>query len=89
ARVVEISGDDLRTLKPSLMSESVVLSAAQIGRRLRVLVRSDIEDPLAWLKPSIASRAIEEVRASLEGVFVTCTLERLTELSKGEIDHVA
>ncbi|MCU7977375.1 ABC transporter ATP-binding protein [Shewanella sp. SW36] len=89
ARVVEISGDDLRTLKQSLVSESAVLSAAQIGSRLRVLVRSDIEDPLAWLKPRVASRTMEEVRASLEDVFVTCTGERLAGVSKGETDHVA
>ncbi|MCT7947628.1 ABC transporter ATP-binding protein [Shewanella septentrionalis] len=89
ARVVEISGDDLRNLKQSLISESAVLSAAQIGSRLRVLVRSDIEDPLAWLKPRVASRTMEEVRASLEGVFVTCTGERLAGVSKGATDHVA
>lgn len=89
ARVVEISGDDLRTLKQSLISESAVLSAAQIGSRLRVLVRSDIEDPLAWLKPRVANRTMEEVRASLEDVFVTCTGERLAGVSKGETDHVA
>lgn len=89
ARVVEISGDDLRTLKQSLISESAVLSAAQIGSRLRVLVRSDIEDPLAWLKPRVASRTMEEVRASLEDVFVTCTGERLAGISKGATDHVA
>lgn len=89
ARVVEISGDDLRNLKQSLISESAVLSAAQIGSRLRVLVRSDIEDPLTWLKPRVASRTMEEVRASLEDVFVTCTGERLAGVSKGETDHVA
>ncbi|MCS6209739.1 ABC transporter ATP-binding protein [Shewanella baltica] len=89
ARVVEISGDDLRNLKQSLISESAVLSAAQIGSRLRVLVRSDIEDPIAWLKPRVASRTMEEVRASLEDVFVTCTGERLAGVSKGATDHVA
>ncbi|MGL5024905.1 MAG: ATP-binding cassette domain-containing protein [Shewanella oncorhynchi] len=89
ARVVEISGDDLRALKQSLISESAVLSAAQIGSRLRVLVRSDIENPLAWLKPRVASRTMEEVRASLEDVFVTCTGERLAGVSKGETGHVA
>ncbi|MDR9765119.1 ABC transporter ATP-binding protein [Shewanella baltica] len=89
ARVVEISGDDLRNLKQSLISESAILSAAQIGSRLRVLVRSDIEDPLAWLKPRVASRTMEEVRASLEDVFVTCTGERLAGVSKGATNHVA
>ncbi|MCP3127709.1 ABC transporter ATP-binding protein [Shewanella sp. KJ2020] len=89
ARVVEFSGDDLRTLKQSLISEPAVLSAAQIGSRLRVLVRSDIEEPLAWLKPRVASRAMEEVRASLEDVFVTCTGGRTPVNALGEASHVA
>ncbi|GIU09161.1 ABC transporter ATP-binding protein [Shewanella glacialipiscicola] len=89
ARVIEVSGDDLRTLKQSLITESAILSAAQIGSRLRVLVRSDIADPLAWLKPRVANRAMEEVRASLEDVFVTCTGERVGANSTLEADHVA
>ncbi|MGI1945166.1 ATP-binding cassette domain-containing protein [Shewanella glacialipiscicola] len=89
ARVIEVSGDDLRTLKQSLITESAILSAAQIGSRLRVLVRSDIADPLAWLKPRVASRTMEEVRASLEDVFVTCTGERVGANLTIEADHVA
>lgn len=89
ARVIEVSGDDLRTLKQSLITESAILSAAQIGSRLRVLVRSDIADPLAWLKPRVANRAMEEVRASLEDVFVTCTGERVGANLTIEADHVA
>ncbi|MGI2066031.1 ATP-binding cassette domain-containing protein [Shewanella sp. MF08487] len=89
ARVIEVSGDDLRTLKQSLITESAILSAAQIGSRLRVLVRSDIADPLAWLKPRVASRTMEEVRASLEDVFVTCTGERMGANLTIEADHVA
>lgn len=89
ARVIEVSGDDLRTLKQSLIAESAILSAAQIGSRLRVLVRSDIADPLAWLKPRVASRTMEEVRASLEDVFVTCTGERMGANLTIEADHVA
>ncbi|WP_198782922.1 ABC transporter ATP-binding protein [Shewanella putrefaciens] len=89
ARVVEVSGDDLRTLKQSLISEPEVLSAAQIGSRLRVLVRSNISEPLAWLKPRVASRTMEEVRASLEDVFVTCTGGRAPVNVQGEASHVA
>ncbi|WP_297893108.1 ABC transporter ATP-binding protein [Shewanella sp.] len=89
ARVVEVSGDDLRTLKQSLISEPEVLSAAQIGSRLRVLVRSNISEPLAWLKPRVASRTMEEVRASLEDVFVTCTGGRAPVNVQGEVSHVA
>lgn len=73
ARVVEVSGEDLRKLKQSLISDANVLSAAQIGSRLRVLVQSSIADPLAWLSPRVAGRALTEVRPSLEDVFVTCT----------------
>lgn len=88
ARVVEVSGDDLRTLKQSLISEPEVLSAAQIGSRLRVLVRSNISEPLAWLQPRVASRTMEEVRASLEDVFVTCTGGRAPVNTQG-VSHVA
>ncbi|MDH2436342.1 ABC transporter ATP-binding protein [Pokkaliibacter sp. MBI-7] len=73
ARVVEVGGDDLRTLKQRLTQQPAVLSAAQIGSRLRVLVRDDEGDPVQWLQPLIAGRTLEEVRPSLEDVFVTCT----------------
>jgi ABC-2 type transport system ATP-binding protein len=89
ARVIEVSGDDLRTLKQLLIGEPAVLSAAQIGSRLRVLVRSDIEEPLAWLAPRVAGRDMEEVRASLEDVFVTCTGGRTLVNAQGEASHVA
>ena len=65
ARVVEVGGDDLRTLKQRLTQQPAVLSAAQIGSRLRVLVRDDEGDPVQWLQPLIAGRALEEVRSSL------------------------
>lgn len=94
ARVVEVSGDDLRTLKQSLLSDPNILSAAQIGSRLRVLVQSSIEDPLAWLSPQVAGRALTEVRPSLEDVFVTCTGGRaklspaiLGRVVQGEAKH--
>lgn len=77
ARVIEVLGGDLRTLKQALITESAILSAAQIGSRLRVLVSTDINDPLAWLQPKVAGRTMAEVRASLEDVFVLCTNESL------------
>ncbi|QSX37235.1 ABC transporter ATP-binding protein [Shewanella sedimentimangrovi] len=76
ARVVEVAGDDLRKLKQQLLTDDAVLSAAQIGSRLRVLVRSDISDPLSWLAPKVGGRHMDEVRPSLEDVFVTCTGSR-------------
>ncbi|PPC78818.1 ABC transporter ATP-binding protein [Pokkaliibacter plantistimulans] len=87
ARVVEVGGDDLRTLKQRLTQQPAVLSAAQIGSRLRVLVRDDEGDPVQWLQPLIAGRALEEVRPSLEDVFVTCTGAR-AHRSARENGHV-
>lgn len=87
ARVVEVSGDDLRTLKQALLSDPNILSAAQIGSRLRVLVQSGIGDPLAWLSPRLAGRALTEVRPSLEDVFVTSTGGR-AQLSAAILGHV-
>lgn len=76
ARVVEVAGDDLRTLKQQLIREKPVMSAAQIGSRLRILIRSDIANPREWLKSRIGGRTSVEVRPSLEDVFVTCTGDR-------------
>lgn len=76
ARVVEIGGQDLRVLKQQLLAEAPVLSAAQIGSRLRVLIRSQIDDPIAWLGQRVGTREMDEVRPSLEDVFVTCTGQR-------------
>ncbi|MCH1928924.1 ABC transporter ATP-binding protein [Shewanella sp. A25] len=76
AWVIEVSGSSLRALKQSLLTDDAVLSAAQIGSRLRVLVRQEISEPLDWLAPRVAGRSMEMVRPSLEDVFVTCTGER-------------
>lgn len=73
ASVVEVAGNDLRALKQQLISEHAVVSAAQIGSRLRVLIRNDIADPLAWLGTRVGERTVVAVRPSLEDVFVTCT----------------
>jgi len=73
ARVVEVAGDQLRALKHTLVKEAAVLSAAQIGSRLRVLVRKEIEDPVMWIRERVSGRSAEAVRPSLEDVFVTCT----------------
>lgn len=81
ATVIEVAGNDLRTLKQALMTEPSVLSAAQIGSRLRVLVSKSVEQPLAWLADKVAGRTLEEVRPSLEDVFVTCTGSRRQDVA--------
>jgi len=76
AHVVEIASGNLRRLKQELLKLPEVLAAAQLGARLRVLVRNAVADPLAFLarQPCIRPEdSLSAVRPSLEDVFVTCT----------------
>ena len=76
ARVVEVEGADLRALKPQLAALPEVVSAAQLGSRLRVLVQDRIPDPVAWLRSQPLDPSpthLELVHPSLEDVFVTST----------------
>ncbi|TYL46619.1 ATP-binding cassette domain-containing protein [Marinomonas sp. IMCC 4694] len=73
ANVIEIGGEHLRQLKHALLRHEPVLSAAQIGARLRVLVAKSQADPLAFIQSLCGTRAVQQVRPSLEDVFVTCT----------------
>ncbi len=78
AHVVEIASSNLRQLKQELVKLSEVISAAQLGARLRVLVKKSITDPLVFLSKQngINSEAnLSVVRPSLEDVFVTSTGE--------------
>ncbi len=76
AHVVEVSSLNLRQLKRQLVNLPDVITASQLGARLRVLVKKSIPDPLAFLS-SQSGIEIEDtlslVRPSLEDVFVTCT----------------
>lgn len=74
ANVLEVAGEGLRDLKKQLSQHAQVLSAAQLGTRLRVLIKNEVADPHAWLVQQIGNdRQVQQVRASLEDVFVTCT----------------
>ena len=78
AHVVEIESHNLRQLKQHLIQLPQVISAAQLGSRLRVLIKSTQHDPLAFLnnQPPLSGFKSEQfslVRPSLEDVFVTCT----------------
>lgn len=79
AKVIEIGGDDLRQLKDRLIELSKVISTAQQGMHLRILIDDSIAEPITWLKqqlPELAKdRHMAEVRPSLEDVFVRCTGE--------------
>ncbi len=76
ARVVEIESSNLRELKQKLLKIDGVISAAQLGSRLRVLVRDSIADPLIFLSQQSCINTTDKldlVRPSLEDVFVTST----------------
>ncbi|WP_417912962.1 ATP-binding cassette domain-containing protein [Candidatus Electronema sp. TJ] len=76
AHVVEIASANLRQLKQELLKLPEVIAAAQLGARLRVLVRNAVSEPLAFLsrQPSVGPQdSLSLVRPSLEDVFVTCT----------------
>ena len=78
AHVVEIVSPNLRQLKQELLTLSEVISTAQLGARLRVLVKNSVTDPLLFLtrqKGVLSKDSLSLVRPSLEDVFVTCTGE--------------
>lgn len=76
ANVVEIASQNLRALKQRLLLLPNIISAAQLGTRLRVLIKDTVLDPVDYLKAQeciASSDTISVVRPSLEDVFVTCT----------------
>lgn len=77
ASVVEVDGDNLRLLKQQLSALPEVVSTAQQGTHLRVLIKEEIDEPETWLRSHhpnlVAQRHIHQVRPSLEDVFVHCT----------------
>ena len=76
ANVVEISSNNLRTIKQQLLNLPEVVSAAQLGAHLRVLVDKKAREPISFLKAQniIPTQGnMQLVRPSLEDVFVTST----------------
>ncbi len=79
AYVVEISANELRELKKELIKLAPVMSAAQLGERLRVLVKKTVDEPVQYLQQQECvpeSALLSLVRPSLEDVFVMSTGER-------------
>ncbi len=75
AHVVEVTAPNLRQLKQELLKRSEIITAAQLGARLRVLIKDSIVDPLTFLaqQQRLCTDNLAIVRPSLEDVFVTCT----------------
>ena len=75
ARVVEISGDNLRQVKAQALQLPQVQSAAQQGLQLRVLLRRAAANPAQELGALLGNHRlqIKTSRPSLEDVFVAST----------------
>ena len=84
ANVVEISANNIRELKQMLIELPDVISAAQLGVQLRVIIKKSVVDPIGFLiqqqmlfgqplSDNMAPDHMKIVRPSLEDVFVTCT----------------
>jgi len=77
AAVVEVDTPDSRRARPLLRDAPEVLSVAQLGRRLRVLVKRTDQEPTAYVRDLLARDGIpgsaEATHPSLEDVFVTHT----------------
>lgn len=72
--VFELRGDGLRKVRKQLMQKQSVLSTAQIGQSLRVLVNKQQQQPQQWLEQQLPSEVdVQTVRPSLEDVFVANT----------------
>ncbi|MEH6633966.1 MAG: ABC transporter ATP-binding protein [Halioglobus sp.] len=76
ARVVEISGPELRQVKQQVLRLPQVQSAAQQGLQLRVLLRPDVVNAVQYLGGQLANSALDitMTRPSLEDVFVASTV---------------
>ena len=78
AHVIEVLANNIRSLKSQLLPLDEIISAAQLGARLRILITKKISDPISFLKRLPFAKSILQadiVRPSLEDVFVTCTGE--------------
>lgn len=77
AWVYEVEGELLGDIKQCLVVNDIILSVAQLGSRLRVLVAKSYSQPEQYLSELLQefSVKVNAVRPNLEDVFVTCTSE--------------
>ncbi|MEX2326707.1 MAG: ABC transporter ATP-binding protein, partial [Pseudomonadales bacterium] len=79
ASVIEVEGEDSRAMRNTLIELDGVLSCAQLGKRLHVLVSPDINDPGQMVRDRLADKGLSahasRVDASLEDVFVMATMD--------------
>jgi ABC-2 type transport system ATP-binding protein len=77
-QVVEAQGPDPDAIRRVLREQPEVVSVAQLGLRLHVLVDRAVTDPVALVRGALARRnvaaEVAATRANLEDVFVAATL---------------
>jgi ABC-2 type transport system ATP-binding protein len=77
ATVVEIETGDVRGARHALAGQQFVKSVAQLGTRLHPLISPDVDEPAVRVRALLEQRhvtgTVEQVRASLEDVFVAAT----------------
>jgi ABC-2 type transport system ATP-binding protein len=81
ARVAVVESPQPRRVRKLLQEREFVLSSAQIGTTLRVLVRKDVPDPAGVIRAAILQAGLQAVSAedaepNLEDVFVAATRAR-------------
>ena len=81
ARVVVVGSPQPRRVRQVLQEQSFVLSSAQVGNTLRVLVREDAGDPAGEIRGAIEAAGLHAdhcavTPANLEDVFVASTRTR-------------
>jgi ABC-2 type transport system ATP-binding protein len=77
AHVVEVEADDTVAARRTLLEDPAVLSVAQLGTRLHVLLRPDTDEPAARCAARLRAAQVPAratpIGASLEDVFVAAT----------------
>ncbi len=68
-----LQGDNLRQLGKQLAPMSEVISTAQIGNTLRVLLAPALAEPQQWLQRQLPGTSLQRVEPNLEDVFVATT----------------
>ncbi|MCC7413128.1 MAG: ABC transporter ATP-binding protein [Gammaproteobacteria bacterium] len=80
ATVVEVEGVDPSAARRAVAGTRGLLSAAQLGVRLRILVGREVDDPIAHVAAALEAAGIRALprpaRPSLEDVFVAATQGR-------------
>lgn len=80
AGVVELESEEPQRVRRELVDKPGIVSVAQLGLRLRILLQQDIVDPVNYIRDLIQNSAkiteVNQVRPNLEDVFVAATQGR-------------